>query len=87
MCYEFLAADSTRGGILVAWDQNLVSAEAPSRQRFTLSLKLAMKLSNVSFLITAVYGPNEDNLKISFLGELVDCQPAAGTALAVSGGL
>ena len=73
MCYEYLAAESTRGGILVAWNQDLVHAEAPSRQRFSISLKLTMKLSNASFLLTSVYRPTEDSLKTMFLDELIDC--------------
>lgn len=86
MCYEYLAADSTRGGILVAWNHDLVHAEASNRQRFTLSLKLTMRLSNVSFLLTSVYGPTDDSLKTMFLDELIGCQPTAGTAMAVSRG-
>jgi len=76
LAMEFLEADSTRGGILVAWNQDLVHAEAPSRQRFTLTLKL----SNSSFLLTLVYGPTDDSLKPMFLEELIDCQTTAGTA-------
>lgn len=49
MSYEFLDADSTRGGILVAWNRDLIQAETPTRKEFTLSLKLTMKLSDVSF--------------------------------------
>lgn len=79
MDFEYLAADSTCGGILVAWNQDLVHAEAPTRQRFTLSLKRTMKLTNASFLITSVYGPTDDSLKTLFLDELIDCQPRAGT--------
>jgi hypothetical protein len=75
-----MPADSTRGGILVAWNQDTVHAEAPSRRSFTLTLKLTMKLTNVSFLITSVYGPTDDSQKVLFLDELIRCQPAAGTA-------
>lgn len=78
MCFKYLPAESTRGGILVAWNKDFVEAESPIRQLYTLSLNLTMKLSNVAFKITTVYGPTEDSLKPSFLAELVDCQPPFG---------
>jgi hypothetical protein len=63
----------------VAWNQDLVNVEAPSRQRFNMSLKLTVKLTNASFLLTFVYGPNEDSLKTLFLDELIDHRPTAST--------
>jgi len=80
MGFEYFAAESTRGGILVAWDQNLIQAGPPHRQRFSISIELTMKLSNASFLLTSVYGPTDDSLKSLFLNELVHCQPMAGIA-------
>jgi exonuclease III len=74
--FEYLVADCTRGGILVAWDPRLVHAETPTRQRFSISLRITLKLSNTSFLLTSVYGPTDDGQKACFLNELTGCQPA-----------
>lgn len=73
--FEYLPADNTRGGILVAWDQDWFTGQAPDRKRYSLTLKLTLKLSNTHFWITVVYGPTDDSEKGQFLNELISCQP------------
>jgi hypothetical protein len=46
--FDFLAADSTRGGILVAWNQDLVHAEAPNKKALSLSLKLTSGMQSMT---------------------------------------
>jgi exonuclease III len=75
MQFEYLPAEHTRGGVLVAWNWDLICAGVTSKKRFSLSVNLTMRMTNASFLLTSVYGPNEDNLKLQFLDELIDCQP------------
>lgn len=65
-----------QGGVLIAWDQDLILAEAPIKKTYSISLKLTLRLSNTVFWLTAVYGPTEDREKASFLNELMSCQPA-----------
>jgi hypothetical protein len=74
---EYLPADSTRGGIVIAWDTDLVAAGQPVRKDYSVTMELTMKLTNSTFLITAVYGQTEHSVKPDFLAELVSCQPAA----------
>lgn len=73
--YAYLAVDETRGGILVAWDQDLVSAKTPIMQDFSISIKLTLKMNNVKFWLTALYGPTTSGAKASYLNELISCQP------------
>jgi exonuclease III len=74
--FQYLPADSTRGGVLIAWNPDLFMGTAPVRNTYSLSLHLTMRMTNMSFIITSVYGPTEDSRKITFLNELVHCQPA-----------
>jgi hypothetical protein len=71
--YEYLEADNTRGGILVAWDQDWMSGELPVKRRYSMSMKMTIKLSNI-FWITTVCGPTENSEKSQFLSELISCQ-------------
>lgn len=74
--YEYLQADDTKGGILVAWDQDWISAEGPHRKRYSISLRMTLRISNTAFWITVVYGPTESSEKTQFLNELVSCLPS-----------
>ena len=54
-------------------------ATQPVKKPHSLTLRLTMKLTNTSFILTTVYGPTERNAKNGFLSELINCQPAQST--------
>jgi len=74
-----LNSQQTRGGILIAWDQDLVNVGAPVRRDFTITQTCTLLQFNSTFVITAVYGPSDNARKDAFLAELMDCQPATDT--------
>lgn len=72
-------ADGTRGGILIAWDTDQVAASNTVQKDYSLSVTITLKLTNVSFILTTVYGPTEDRYKLDFLEELRSIKPPAGS--------
>lgn len=55
----------------------MVSAGIPLRKDYSISIELRLKMNNVNFLLTVVYGPTESRAKASFLNEQISCQPIA----------
>ena len=47
---EYLPANSTRGGIVIAWDTDLVAAGQPVIKDYSVTMELTMKLTNSTFL-------------------------------------
>lgn len=76
---EYIPADETRGGIAIAWNGDLVLATQSVKKAHSLSIRLTLKLTNTSFVLTTVYGPTEHHAKTSFLSELISCQPTQST--------
>lgn len=66
----FLPADGTRGGIILAVDDNFFSISNHTNGNFSLTTQIAMKAENISWEITVVYGPQEDPQKIAFRSEI-----------------
>lgn len=64
--------------MLIAWDEEIIQASDPITKEYTLSITITLKQTNTTFLLTAVYGPVEDNEKHAFLQELQMTQPAEG---------
>lgn len=67
-----MPADGTRGGILLAADENFFLLNEENLGHFSLIGKITMKEENCSWKITVVYGPQDDPEKICFLNELVN---------------
>lgn len=78
--FDYIPAAEVCGGVLIAWDEDLLDASDPVVGEYCLSLTVTMKLTNTSFRLTAVYGPTNDGEKHMFLDELISTQPAAGTS-------
>ena len=70
--FEFasLPACHTCGGILLAWKGDVWSVSNISRGEFSLTAKVTLKSSDVSWWLTSVYGPQSDLDKVRFLDEL-----------------
>ncbi|CAO2206826.1 unnamed protein product [Urochloa humidicola] len=65
-----LPALGTRGGILLAVDEAYFRIVNYELGMHTVTVKLAATAGPVEWCLTAVYGPQEDNEKLQFLGEL-----------------
>lgn len=78
-CYDYLPADETRGGVLIAWHQDYALGGTVSKGKFCLSMQITMKFTNDSFMITTVYGPTNNAEKQEFLAELISSQPRGCT--------
>lgn len=75
--YVFLPAQQTRGGILIAWNQDLFASGTTDKKIFCISQRLTLLQTNIVFMITSVYGPadNDSATRGAFLDELIQCQP------------
>lgn len=68
--FFFLPADGTRGGIILAADDNYYRLSQCELKSFSLTTKIVMRETNDAWTITVVYGPQQDAEKIAFLQEL-----------------
>lgn len=68
--YVYLPAGGTRGGILLAADEDHFKIVDSGLGVHCVTAKISQGAGNVEWCLTAVYGPQEDNEKIQFLGEL-----------------
>lgn len=75
--YVELGAQGTRGGILLAWDKDMVSVTQPVNRSFTISAMVQLQSNSPPFLLTTCYGPADDSHKEEFLAELRSIKPTA----------
>jgi len=73
--FEYIPADGTRGGILIAWRSDMVEATGTIKKDFSISMHIKLKWMQTPFLLTTVYGPSEDSLKPHFMDELLSLKP------------
>lgn len=69
--YDFVPAVGVAGGILFAWRRDSWDVEAVIKGRFFISAKVKMVGARDSWWITVVYGPQQNEVKVEFLGELL----------------
>lgn len=68
--YAFLPAEGTRGGALIAVDEDHYSIIASEFRQFTITAKLKASVDNLEWWVTVVYGPQGDQQKLEFLREI-----------------
>lgn len=73
--YAYLPADGSRGGILLACDDNYFSISDITLRQYSLSATITMKEEILAWSITVVYGPRLEEQKVQFLNEIQDLQP------------
>lgn len=73
--YLELGAQGTRGGILLAWNKEMISVTNAVNRSFTISAMVRVSSMNASFLLTTCYGPADDSRKDEFLAEMQDIKP------------
>ena len=67
--FVYLAAQGTRGGILVAWRQGILTSDQYRVHRHSISIRFRID-DEPDWWFTGVYGPHQDAEKASFLNEL-----------------
>lgn len=73
--YIELGAQGTRGGVLLAWNKDLISVSNAVNRAFTISAMVQPLAFDSPFLLTTCYGPSDDNRKEEFLDELRSIKP------------
>jgi len=68
--FVFLPAEGTRGGALLAVDEDHYSIIASGHRHFSVSAKLRSVEENNEWWLTVVYGPQRDQEKLEFLREI-----------------
>ena len=68
--WEMLPSHGASGGILIGWDDKLVSFVDSQVGTFSLSIKFKNILDNFEWWLAGVYGPCISNLKSAFIDEL-----------------
>ncbi|XP_066358109.1 uncharacterized protein [Miscanthus floridulus] len=68
--YLQLGAQGTRGGLLLAWNKDLISITNAVIRNFTISASVQITSSSTPFLLTTCYGPVDEARKDDVLAEL-----------------
>nr|XP_020185877.1 uncharacterized protein LOC109771591 [Aegilops tauschii subsp. strangulata] len=64
-------AEGSRGGMVTAWDPNVLSLSASSASRYTLTASLSSTRCALSFRITNVYAPSDHAFTADFVEDLM----------------
>jgi len=83
--FAFKPANSTRGGILLLWNDNYIDLQDIVVRRFSVTATVSIHECGTTFLLTVVYGPPRDSLKQAFLRELKNSKPVDASAWLVLG--
>jgi hypothetical protein len=83
--YLHLDAQGTRGGILLAWNKDIISISNAVNRTFSISATIKVVSSDTPFLLTTCYGPAEDRRKDEFLAELRAVKPTTNTPWMIIG--
>jgi hypothetical protein len=65
-----LPADDTRGSVLLFWKNDLLIAKSVTTQNHSITVTFDDLVSNLSWTLTMVYGPSDEERKLQFLSEL-----------------
>ncbi|KAH7666231.1 RNA-directed DNA polymerase protein [Dioscorea alata] len=68
--FDFLPAQGSAGGIIVAWDRAQALGTLFHKETFSISIKFMNTSNNFTWICTCVYGPVTRSLKVEFWNEL-----------------
>jgi exonuclease III len=68
--FDFIPADGTKGGIIVAWKSNMLRVNTLHKGEFSITVEITSLKDARTWAMTTVYGPQEDGDKVRFLHEL-----------------
>ena len=80
-----LDANGTRGGILLAWNQDAVQLTDVVAKQFSVTTRVRLLISDACFSRTTCYCPADDRRKEEFLQEMISSKPPAGTPWLIMG--
>lgn len=83
--FHVLDATGTRGGILLAWDENSITASDLDCGQFTVSASIKVLQTDAAFKLTTCYGPADDRRKEDFLQEMLSLKPPVGSPWLILG--
>ena len=69
--FDFLPAEGTRGGILLAWTSDMLRVTNIQKEEFMISAQVLSLAEGKEWLVSSVYGPQEDTDKARFLKAIV----------------
>lgn len=70
--FDFLPTEGTRGGILLAWKSDRLLVSTEHKGEFSMSIRVTSLADGKEWLVTSVYGPQDNADKIRFLEEIVE---------------
>jgi hypothetical protein len=76
--YAVLPAVGTRGGILIAADEDRFSITSVDARSYSVTVRIKHAAGNEEWTLTGVYGPQEDAAKLLFMQELRQLKQAVG---------
>jgi len=82
--FVLLPAAGTRGGIIIAWKSAAVQVISSHVDTFSVSVHV-MEEEGRNWWLTGVYGPQEDNDKLTFLQELRDVRALCAGPWVIAG--
>jgi exonuclease III len=68
--FDFIPADGTRGGIILAWRSDVLQISTLHKGEFSITAKVTSRKDARTWAVTSVYGPQEIADKVRFLQEL-----------------
>lgn len=69
--FDFLPAEGTRGGILLAWKPDLLWVMNIQKDEFMILAQVLSLADGNEWLVSSVYGPQEDARKVRFLENIM----------------
>ncbi|XP_073362379.1 uncharacterized protein [Aegilops tauschii subsp. strangulata] len=69
--FDFLPAEGTRGGILLAWKSDMLRVTNIQKDEFMILAQILSLAEGKEWLVSSVYGPQEDTEKARFLKAIV----------------
>lgn len=83
--YVALPTDGTRGGVLLACNENYFSLSDVVVGQFSVSATVTMREEGLQWSITVVYGPQLEADKVAFLTEFENLQPSMNQSWLIIG--
>ncbi|XP_073363088.1 uncharacterized protein [Aegilops tauschii subsp. strangulata] len=83
--YFFLPATDTRGGILLAWKNDIVSLSHPTIADHFINALVSPRDGSPHWWVTGVYGPQQDQDKTIFLSDLHDMRSCCADQWLIGG--
>ncbi|KAG2556957.1 hypothetical protein PVAP13_8NG160401 [Panicum virgatum] len=77
--FAYKPAHGTRGGILVAWNENIIEVHNTAFGRYSLTTMMTVRSTGQFFKLITVYGPSRRPEKEAFLQHLRDLKPQDDT--------